>query len=386
MIEFIRKAFGIFGLVGSSLKREIGFYKFIPIVATLVLTYRCTSRCKTCTAWKRPRADLKELGLSDWKRIVEQLYDNNVPAVEIFGGDVFLRKDILMPLIRFIKEKGMTVHLPTNGNLIDQKTAKELVESGVDFIYLSVDGVGKTQDKIRGVDGTFNRVSEAINFLNMARNRRKTPIIICNTTVSNFNVDSLEDIANFAHKACFDEMHFEYVGEFSEEHIEQSIINGIKPTPFYIKQGDSVLLSKQDAKKLKNTLWKIRKRFANTNLYIQTVNIDTLSLKDIYQGTIDNNKCYIIRTNVDIDPYGNVSPCICYNNYFLGNLTKSHFEDVWTNTKLRQFIEQQKKCKLDICKHCIMGVQRNHSFYVSLKRIYYTSIQNWYLRLFGKFA
>jgi len=387
MIEFIRKAFGTINReVKRSFQREISFYKSIPRVSTLVLTYRCTSQCKTCTAWKRPRANLKELELSDWKRIVEQLYDNNISDVEIFGGDVFLRKDILMPLIRFIKEKAMTIHLPTNANLLDQDTAKELVVSGVDFIYLSVDGVGGTQDKIRGIDGTFERVTKALKFLNLARGRRKTPIIICNTTVSNLNLNFLEDIADFAHKICFDEIHFEYVGEFSEEHIEQSIINGIKPTPFYIKQGDSVLLSKQDAEKLKNTLWKIRKRFANTNLYIQTVNIDTLPLKNIYQGTINNKKCYILRSEVDIDPYGNITPCICFNNYFLGNITKLDFRDIWASTKRHQFIEQQKNYRLNLCKHCIIGVQRNHNFYMSLKRIYFVNIQNWYLRLLGKFT
>ena len=103
-----------------------------------------------------------------------------------------------------------------------------------------------------------------------------------------------------------------------EEHIQQSIIDGIKPTPYFIKQGDSVLLNKGQAMTLKKTLREIRKRFITTKLEILTVNIDTLSIKDIYQGTINNKKCYMERREVTVDPYGNVAPCPFFNNYFLG--------------------------------------------------------------------
>jgi len=385
MIELLRK--GIVTIsreVKSSIQREISFYKTKPTVATLILTYRCTSRCKTCTIWKRPKAGIQELGLAEWKRIVEQLSENNIRIVELFGGDVFLRQDILMPLIKFIKERGMTIHLPTNGNLLNLDIAGELVRSGLDVIYLSVDGIKDAQDKIRGVDGTFDRAHRAIKYLTQARAGKQTPRLICNTTVSNLNIDSLDDIPAFAYQAGFDENHFEYVGEFCEKDLEQSVIDGIKPTPYYMKQEDSVLLNKEEAIRLKNILWMIRKKFVNTSLGILTVNIDTLPIDDLYQGSINNKKCYMLRTEITVDPYGNVVPCMCINNYFLGNLVESNFQEIWNNAKHSRFTKQQRRGKLSLCKHCIYGVQRNHPFYMSLKRIYYTHILNWYLNHFYK--
>lgn len=365
--------------VRGSVQREIAYYHGTPTVGTLVLTYRCTSRCRTCTIWKRPKVGIQELGLAEWKRIVEQLSKNNIRVVELFGGDVFLRKDILIPLIEFMKERGMTIHLPTNGNLLSPNIARELVQSGVDVIYLSVDGVNSAQDKIRGVDGSFDKARRAIKYLTQARAGKQTPRLICNTTVSNLNINSLDDIPAFAYRTGFDENHFEYVGEFCEKHVKESIIDGIKPTPYYMKQGDSVLVSKEDAIKLKNALWKIRKKFAATSLGIVTVNIDTLSIANIFQGTINNKKCYMLRTEVTVDPYGNVVPCMCVNNYFFGNLVESDFQNIWNNAKHSRFTEQQRRGKLALCNHCIYGVQRNHPFYMSLKRIYYTHILNWYL-------
>ena len=79
---------------------------------------------------------------------MEQLYKNNVKAVELFGGDVFLRKDILMPLIRFLKERKMIIHLPTNANLLTEDIAKQLVKNEVDYVYISVDGIENVQDKL----------------------------------------------------------------------------------------------------------------------------------------------------------------------------------------------------------------------------------------------
>lgn len=364
--------------IENSVHREISYYRKTPSAALLILTYRCTSRCKTCTIWQRPKEGIKELGLADWKRIIEQLYRNNVREMELFGGDVFLRKDLLMPLIRFMKDKGMIIHLPTNGNLLTWEIAEELVKGGVDYIYLSVDAVGEEQDNIRGVSGTFDRVARAARFLVKARDTKEKPRLVCNTTVSKLNIDSLEKIPEFALNAGFDENHFEYVGEFNDEHVKQSVIDGITPTPYYMQQGDSVLLTDKDAIRLKDILWRIRKRYAHTDLGILTVNIDSLSVKDIFQGTINNKRCYVLRTEVTVDPYGNVIPCMSFNNYFLGNLIESDFEDIWNGPKHRRFIEHQKTGNLGLCKHCILGVQRNHNFYTSLKRIYYTHMLNWY--------
>jgi MoaA/NifB/PqqE/SkfB family radical SAM enzyme len=194
MFEPVKKGFRTIGReLKVSVQRELNFYQMKPIVGTLILTYHCTSRCKTCTIWQRSSAGPKELGLEEWKGIVTQLSNNNIKVVEIFGGDVFLRKDLLMPLIRFMKEKGLTIHLPTNGNLLTQDIARGLVDNGVDVIYLSIDGVGPVQDKIRGVMGTYDRVTRAFNFLDQARNGKGKPRLICNTTVSNLNIDSLEE-------------------------------------------------------------------------------------------------------------------------------------------------------------------------------------------------
>jgi MoaA/NifB/PqqE/SkfB family radical SAM enzyme len=366
----------IFQGINSSVNREIDFYQTRPVVATWFLTYRCTSRCATCTTWRRPANPKDELSLSDWKKIADISFDVGIRNIELFGGDVLLRKDILIPLIRYLKEKKFVIHMPTNSNLLDETTARNLVETQVDFLYLSTDGIEDIHDGIRGVKGTFNNVKRAVAYLANARGKAQKPKLICNTTISKYNIDYLEDIAAFASTAGYDDIFFEYVGEMTQEHIENSMIEGLKPTPYYVRQGDSVLINKEQAATLKKRLRKIRDFYLNKKLGVLIINVETLSERDFYMGTIPNHNCYVERREITVDPYGNVAACLFINNYILGNILKDDFSNIWNNEAHLKFRKYQNSGKLAMCNHCILGVERNHSFFMDLKRNLFYS-HNW---------
>jgi len=309
-------------------------------------------------------------------RTADVLAKNGVYGLELFGGDVLLRKDVLFPLARHMKRLGMCIHVPTNGNLLDRSTAKEIVDSGIDFLYVSVDGVSKTHDNIRGIDGTFARTIRAVESITAAREGKAKPKLICNTTVSKFNAESLEDILQFARDSGFDEIHFEYVGEMTQEQINKSVVNGIRPEPYYIRHGESVLLDPDGARRLKKTLRRIRLLHSRDGIGIMTINIDVLSQRDLCEGTIPSRKCYQERNEVTMDPYGNIVACPFINNYVLGNILKEDFGGIWNNEKHRTLRRIQNAGKIEICCHCILSAQRNPSFVTRLRRIYLGRIRD----------
>jgi len=352
----------------SPLKRELQYHRVRPRVSTMYLTYRCTSKCKTCTVWKRGASAEGEMGLKEWCRVSDILHGYGVRITELFGGDVFLRKDILFPLIRHLKNRSFTIHMPTNSNLIDNDVARDLVKGPIDYIYFSVDGVASVQDTIRGIQGSFSNVSRAVELVKGHRKEGRIPRLVCNTTVSNLNIGKLREIAEFALDAGFDEIHYEYVGEMAEDQIAKSEIDGLIPTPFYVRQGESVLLTKDEAIELKSELRRIKQCFSRGKLFINTVNIDTLSVENLYKGTIPNKRCYVERTEVTIDPYGNIIACPVINNYIFGNLLDETFNNIWNNNKHRNFRKHQNSGQIYLCRHCILGVQRNHSLLTAWKR------------------
>lgn len=356
--------------------REVRFHGIRPNLATIFLTYRCNSRCQTCSMWKLPakEAEDKEIGFSEWKRIIDALHDAGIMNIELFGGNVLLRKVLLIDILHYLKDKGIKVFLPTNQIGLDEEVATAINEC-VDTVYISTDGTGQYQDLIRGQDGASARSKNTVSMLLRLRGSSPNPCLVCNTTVSRHNVTILEDLVEYAISADFDEIHFEYAGEFTREHIADSVIDGLVPSPYYLKQDESILVDQAGARLLKGKLDEIKQKYTGCGLNISTVNIDVLSEKNLYEGTIPCGKCYVERTEVTVDPSGNVIICPFINNYVLGSLISSSFEEVWNNTRHKRFRQEQNRGNLEMCAHCILGAQRNPGILTSLKRIYYTRVQ-----------
>jgi len=88
----------LYGDLRSLLRREIDFYKVNPKTSTLFLTYRCNSKCKTCSMWQRPQdVEIRnEIGLNEWKSIVGKLADAGIESTKISLSrffDICMRKE-----------------------------------------------------------------------------------------------------------------------------------------------------------------------------------------------------------------------------------------------------------------------------------------------------
>ena len=106
-------------------QRQIRFYRKRPVSSTLFLTYRCNSRCRTCAFWTRPQHEEKEkeIDFDEWKVIIDKLANAGVKITEIFGGNVLLRKKLLISILKYLKEKEFIIHLPTNQIGLDDDIA-----------------------------------------------------------------------------------------------------------------------------------------------------------------------------------------------------------------------------------------------------------------------
>ena len=72
-------------------------------------------------------------------------------------GEPLLHKRIL-EMIRYAKERDLFVETSTNATRLDEETSRKLIESGLDRVYLSMDGLTKeTYEKVR-VKGNFEVV------------------------------------------------------------------------------------------------------------------------------------------------------------------------------------------------------------------------------------
>lgn len=338
-------------------KREIAFYKTKPREALFFLTYRCSSRCEMCDMWKRDTG-YEEMDLKGWEKAVDLIAEQGVPLVYLFGGDVLFKKEILFPLTKYASQKGICCDITTNGNLLNQENAKQLVKCGARSIGVSIDAVGDLHDRIRGVKGIFKRATTGIKHMLDARGDAEEPKIKIYCTVSNMNINEFDKVLPLAIDLGVDELHFEPFGEFTKEYVLQSQVNGITANPYYIRQNECHLITIEQAGYLKNKIGDLG-REAQGEIYLDTDNIECLSVKDLATGIFPHERCYMTRYHINVDPSGNILPCLFFQNYHIGNIQKTHINEIWGNAKHKDFLRSVENGGLKICQQCICGVQRN---------------------------
>jgi MoaA/NifB/PqqE/SkfB family radical SAM enzyme len=127
-----------------------------PVCLYLETTNRCNLLCTTCP---RTYADLEPPADMSWElftRIVDQV--PNIARVVLHGvGEPMLVKD-LPRMIRYLKDRGAYVLFNTNGTVLTPRKGRDLSESGLDELRVSLDAAdARTFLQIRGKD-YFNRI------------------------------------------------------------------------------------------------------------------------------------------------------------------------------------------------------------------------------------
>lgn len=357
------------------IRRELNYYRIRPTYALLFMTYRCTGRCSMCVMWQKDANIKEEMTLEEWKNIIDSLHNMSICHVEFFGGDALLRKNVLISLIKYAHNIGIFTELPTNSNLLTRDLAVDLVNSGLDVIWISLDGIEKTHDKMRGKSGAFLKVHNAIEGIKSAKGKGNKPRIYINCVVTRHNLDSFDKVISYAQDMGINGIDFEYVGEITLESVSKTLFDGQTPTPFFKPTGSSALLDMEGATLLKKKISEIKKLLRKNGLRVNTGKIDILSKEDIVSGRFPNKRCYICRDWVTIDPYGNVIGCLHFNNYILGNAKENNLMSIWKGSKHIEFIRARDEGRFAICNRCSNGAIRNNTAFQSLQSVYYEAMK-----------
>src|SRR6202521_5527447 len=127
-----------------------------PVCLYLETTNRCNLLCTTCP---RTYAELEPPADMSWElftRIVDQVPD--IARVVLHGvGEPMLVRE-LPRMVRYLKDRGAYVLFNTNGTVLTPRKGRELADSGLDELRVSLDAAdARTFLLIRGKD-YFNRI------------------------------------------------------------------------------------------------------------------------------------------------------------------------------------------------------------------------------------
>jgi len=299
-----------------------------------------------------------ELEPVGWTQIIERLGQAGVRTVEVFGGDALLRKDVVYPMLYRCTALVIDTFFPTNGLLLDHEAAKNLVAAGLGRIYFSVDGIAALHDRIRGVNDGYKAAKDAIwNVYNARSNsHRHNPLIGVITTVSNMNVEHIEDLMGELERYPIDFAELQIAGEVGNEDIENSTVKGIKPTPFFVStSGNSYLLSEEQVPILKETLRVLRSKKGKIPFNLNVSHVEPFTSETYCQGIFPPFACHWCTTVVTLTPSGDVVPCPMFTDFVLGNLgNQTSLDRIWGKQKHREFLAEQQNGNLPICRKCSM--------------------------------
>lgn len=155
----------------------------VPIVTEIQLNTLCNLRCKHCCQSEYD----KLMPFKKVKEILKILYKENVFEINLVGGEVFMRPDILKIVSLCCGKYNFATNIVTNATLLSEPIIKKLAKFRNNLaILISLEGIGKYNDEIRG-GRTFKKVNSAIKIFKKYKIYLEISTTVNSITIKNWN-------------------------------------------------------------------------------------------------------------------------------------------------------------------------------------------------------
>ncbi len=292
------------------------FHSGMPVSISVEPTTSCNLQCKECPSGKRIfTRPTGKLNLELFNTIISQLGKNLTYLTLYFQGEPYLNPDFFT-FVKEARSKNIYVATSTNGHFLTKENAVKTIESGLNRLIISVDGIDQHTYEQYRQGGDLGKVTEGIKNLVMARNEKKYTIyIILQFIVFAFNEHQIDAIKKLAKELGVDEVQIKTAQIYDYEKGNPLIPCDDKFSR-YIKKDDGLYYLKKKTK----------------------------------------NKCYRMWSSCVLSWDGLVVPC-CFDKdaeFRMGDLKVESFKTIWTNNKYNDFRNQVLKNRNtnSICNNC----------------------------------
>ena len=363
-----------------------------PTFVQLRVTNLCNLRCKMCGQWgdtgifrrQSPSAGAtdgalererireliglkRQLALEDYVKLLDELAPGR-PIISLFGGEPFLYPDII-PLIREIKARGLTCTIITNGGRLEQH-ARELVELGLDSVAVSIDGTPEVHNRTRGQADSFQKAAAGVRAVAEWRKKlgRALPMQIAIFPITELNIDIVRPAIDGLRDLPLDTINVglrwfvpKDVGAEYERVMRETFGVAGDSWKGFDFDWSQVAASKErrmtDLVRLLTTLR--RRRYLDSargkawTSFVPEVPAEGVpEYFSNFRQTFGHDMCPVAWYFAQVEPDGEVTFCGDFPDYFIGNVRKQPFAEIWGGEKARKFREKLAKEPLPICARC----------------------------------
>lgn len=292
----------------------------LPIALAIEPTTACNLKCPECPSGLRSfTRNTGNIEPSLFKKIIDELHTHTLYLTFYFQGEPYIHQNFL-EMVAYASSKNLFTTTSTNAHFIDSETAKKTIQSGLNCLIISIDGVTQETYEQYRKGGELNKVIEGAKKILYWKKKLNSiyPLIYFQFLVVKPNEHQVEEIKEIANKLEVDKLLF-------------------KTAQFYNFENGNILMPESP----KYTRYKKNKA-------------GKYQLKNKL-----GNHCWKLWHSCVITWDGNVVPC-CFDKdakHVMGNVKKEKFKNIWQNPLYNQFRNNllQSRKDIDICKNCSEG-------------------------------
>jgi Fe-coproporphyrin III synthase len=289
------------------------------LYGSIIITYRCNAKCNMCNCWADPSKKEDEISLDTIRKLPNMSFTN------ITGGEPFVRQDI-QDIVEELYQKTPRIVISTNGYFVDRilDLCKKYPQIG---IRISIEGLPKTNDAIRGIPDGFDRAMRCL--LELTAQGHKD--VGFGMTVQDMNAQDLVPLYHLS------------------DHMGMEFATATLHNSFYFRKDDNQVNNKlMVSKAFQNLINELLKSNSPKKWFRAYFNHGLINY--IY-GNPRYLPCEMGSNGFFIDPFGDVLPCNGMSSKIsMGNLNVLSWDEIWNSEHAANVREAVKKCP----KNCWM--------------------------------
>lgn len=329
--------------IPSLLRSWVTCEGYKPIKVVFRCTLRCDSRCLYCELGQGTLRSIQhEMETQEFFNFFDELKELGTKTVSFSGGEPTLRRD-LAELVSYAKKCGFYVGVGTSGTLMTRDLAKRLVDANVDLIQFSIDSAHpKVHDQLRGVQGSWGKVTNALKYIDFFRKKMKTKTkIVVNTVITMLNFETLDEILDLKSFLDFDQINFLPLYESVQSPFIDKLRLGNDEIEYFTQNIAPRIEEKALRSDIKANAYAFGKKGNSSDREIEP--------HRVYESTY----CFMPWFYLEVLPNGDVIPCNhAGTEMVMGNVLTQTFRNIWNGKKYVEFRKHCKPPSFTMCHNC----------------------------------
>lgn len=283
---------------------------YTPSLVSWNLTRKCNLACPHCYM-EAGTAEARELTTDECLALIDEMKALGTEMLILTGGEPLLRRDIY-DIARYASDQGLWVVMGTNGVLVNDHVAEQMVACGVKGVGISIDSIDPdVHNAFRGGPDAWKYSVRALDVC-----RRHGLHVLVQTTVMEMNYDEIPALMDFARERGAWSFNLYFLVQTGRGRQ----LNDLSP------QATAALLAQ-----MVETQDDYRPMLVRSKCAPQFKQIAYAKGR----GGLESGGCMAGTQYCRITPGGDVTPCP-YMTAVAGNVLAQSFTDVWQTSPVLQ--------------------------------------------------